>query len=880
MAAEIPVSTTLEEIDSSISSLTSNLSTYMTEIKGYIEALGCSTENTTKYGLTLTNLTKDLSKIMHSRPITTNYLSFDTNDMPYGVKYYLPSKPTTQKTGTNKTYRNSIDFIIESVDDLAGISLGDIYYNGSYMAGSIPVFYFITNSGYLCYVEYIASTDKVIFNKYKDKGFDVGSLSFSVNGERYYSYKKNWVSIGSDFSTMEDCTYYIENEIKTDLRNEDKKNVKYAQYNTNEFIYTVGTKVNKCVYNEVIYVAGSYSTKGIYYSTDGKTWSKSTITNNLNCDFNCIDNYSPRMIAGSAGYGIYYSYDGITWKKDDGAATATIYCIDFFKDDIFLGDIVVAGSDNGIYYNTNLLSNASWVHADNTSGYIYSIAHITDPGTLTNYYVAGGSNGLYYSADGETWSNKRSGIFYSVCSNNSMFVAGGYITGIVYSTNGTSWTKCDDLDGAIVNNIFYANNIWLASLRSSVYYSSDGKNWTITNVDTCYFESVKYANSIWVAGSNSGGLWYSTDGKSWTNSTTNTSGEFKSVSYSNNMWIASESSNSSGLWYSTDGKTWTQSSQSSGNFCSTCYTNNILRIDQDKSLDLDGLINEYDEYMTEPFGEITNIEYDEDAGCIYIYDVNGNLFYKGGDLTNQGILSNYVSRAYQDDFIPTEYVNNPLYTTNKFNAASIYSTGIINTYDDEFVGNGITHVDAALYYFDFNTIEQHFYLFDSVSRTFMYNKYNKLQRPHSAQYSFIFDSVTLDDVTNNYLYLRNMPASIDIFAYDGYVIVEELSIISRNNPNFNITYRNTNNEFYRPLLINGTSTNCIIMYEKDNDVKYFYSTSTDDNYISTDNDEFVFKINSDILSYLKNNKTDIYDMYITYNENSSYTDYIGGGGIK
>ena len=123
------------------------------------------------------------------------------------------------------------------------------------------------------------------------------------------------------------------------------------------------------------------------------------------------------------------------------------------------------------------------------------------------------------------------------------------------------------------NTVYYANGIWVAGCQHhGLWWSTDGKAWTQgTGDNTTYaFKSIYYANGIWVAGGDINGLWWSTDGKAWTQVTgSNTTYVFTSVYYANGIWVAG--SDSHGLWWSTDGRAW---AQGTGN--TTTYTFNSI----------------------------------------------------------------------------------------------------------------------------------------------------------------------------------------------------------------------------------------------------------------------------------------------------------------
>ena len=77
----------------------------------------------------------------------------------------------------------------------------------------------------------------------------------------------------------------------------------------------------------------------------------------------------------------------------------------------------------------------------------------------------------------------------------------------------------------------------------------DGQHWLQSDKTNGDFQTVYYANGVWVAGSNSGtGLWYSADGQHWLQSD-KTSNYFSALYYANGVWVACSESNT-GLWYS------------------------------------------------------------------------------------------------------------------------------------------------------------------------------------------------------------------------------------------------------------------------------------------------------------------------------------------
>ena len=102
----------------------------------------------------------------------------------------------------------------------------------------------------------------------------------------------------------------------------------------------------ECVYyDNGIWVAGSKN-NGLYYSTDGMTWTRSNNTSNT---FNCVYYDNGIWVAGSdSNKGLYYSTDGMTWTQSN-ITSGDFRCV------YNANDIWVAGSSsvNGAYYSTS-----------------------------------------------------------------------------------------------------------------------------------------------------------------------------------------------------------------------------------------------------------------------------------------------------------------------------------------------------------------------------------------------------------------------------------------------------------------------------------------------------------------------------------------------
>ena len=143
--------------------------------------------------------------------------------------------------------------------------------------------------------------------------------------------------------------------------------------------------------------------------------------------------------------------------------------------------------------------------------------------------------------------------------------------------NGMEWTQSNITSGLFAY-VYNANGIWVAcctNTNSGLFYSTDGKTWTKSNV-TVYMNTTYNANGIWVVASdNGGGLYYSTDGKTWTQSNM-TTGSFDSVYNANGIWVSCIYSRDTNIiYYSTDGKVWTQSNMTDGSLSSVYNANGM-----------------------------------------------------------------------------------------------------------------------------------------------------------------------------------------------------------------------------------------------------------------------------------------------------------------
>lgn len=185
---------------------------------------------------------------------------------------------------------------------------------------------------------------------------------------------------------------------------------------------------------------------------------------------------------------------------------------------------------------------------------------------------AGGTNGaIVRSRDGGgSWedvplSTGFDGTLSGVIIYGSTIVSYGVHGFLQYSSDGgDSWTESsiaydDEISSVVWDNI---NSVWIASIRDSIYNTSDLVSWTYRSKPEAFsnINSLAYGNSIVVAvGSNAMVYTSSNGGVSWVERSISGlvgSEELLSVSYLNSYFLITGSSGV--VATSTDGVTWTK----------------------------------------------------------------------------------------------------------------------------------------------------------------------------------------------------------------------------------------------------------------------------------------------------------------------------------
>jgi hypothetical protein len=300
-------------------------------------------------------------------------------------------------------------------------------------------------------------------------------------------------------------------------------------------------------YANGVYLRGSADSAGIDHSTDGINWVHSNITTHTVNKFY----WNGSVYVACTNAGLYYSVNGSSW-------TVSSINSGIFTDIYFANTKWVTTSTAGLFYSSDGITWTGCSGDDNASftAITYGV------GTSGGVWVAvTASADAYNSTDGITFAalTLSTAGFFSAYFANGLFQLGGNTTGIVYSTDGTTFTP-SNLTTLSVKAIAFNStlDVWNAATTVGIYYSTNGIAWTITTgASSGSFTSLSVNGTTLIAGSGLG-VYHSANGTTWAlSSGAGATGAYVAVLYANNIYLAGYPS---GIIASYNGSAWNSGS--------------------------------------------------------------------------------------------------------------------------------------------------------------------------------------------------------------------------------------------------------------------------------------------------------------------------------
>lgn len=307
----------------------------------------------------------------------------------------------------------------------------------------------------------------------------------------------------------------------------------------------------------------------VHYSEDGKTWFPAE---GFEYEWSDKAIYGNGVwVCGTNGHGVYYSTDGKHWSLTDLPSNSWAQNCEF-HDGIFVN----VGPSN-VYWSED---GAHWTIGEGISGTGVPIYY------KGNLWFCATSSGLYWSENGKSWtlSNITSGsspkITYGTLYNPSLnryeplWVCLMSSSSTVYqSSDGKNWSSISSISPSSNSVLVYGNGAFIIS-GSSGNWCRKSTSWvSITGIPTnSRLRDISYANGIFIAGaydssSNFLDVYYSYTGSSWEVHKGASIASYYGSSYANGVWLIGN------RHYSLDGITWADTNllgPGSSNYATYC----------------------------------------------------------------------------------------------------------------------------------------------------------------------------------------------------------------------------------------------------------------------------------------------------------------------
>lgn len=320
--------------------------------------------------------------------------------------------------------------------------------------------------------------------------------------------------------------------------------------------------------NNLVIAAGCGGNPAIRSSTDGVTWSTTTISTLSNI-YNCY--IQPICYIG--GLYIFSSTAG-----NSAAVTSTSTNLTTWT--TVTGNMAGFGASAAIYDGSAVYGYAIGSGYKTTDGVTFtrfgdvSSTAITSSLYYSGNYFYGSSNGVIRkSSAGDNWPIF---ILQTLATNGSLVVGVGTSGNIGTSTNGTSWTARSSGVYTDLYKVKYLsdNKFWCVGASGVILNSTDGITWSsVTSGTSSGIYDITYNSSTYIAVGVNGIILSSTNGTSWSQSVFGSS-NYTDVTYYNSNFFASGVN-----WAkSTDGITWQAVVSSAGSVSYTAIKDSVLYI--------------------------------------------------------------------------------------------------------------------------------------------------------------------------------------------------------------------------------------------------------------------------------------------------------------
>lgn len=418
----------------------------------------------------------------------------------------------------------------------------------------------------------VTSTDAVNFT------IRLTSVSQNLQSIKYYASKSIWLIGGANGTVMQSTDGINFSTVNTYLTISDSINDQclvngqfifalssgyiLSTFNLTQFTLTqpVDSISNTGIIatpSEIVAIGDSGS---ITYTTDGVTYTSITpvTANNLNRIKKIGSVY---YVVGNGGTYLT-SFDAITWTAKTVGNSANLMDIEADS----TGTLFIVTGSAG-YIATSPDANATspiWTVQTSPVGTKLNQIFRNDANATRKYQIIGDSGVILYSTNGTTWT-KNSFASRGLLSNGTLQVIFGDAGLVLTSTDGITWTKrVSNTSYDLLGGVYSGSQYVIVGANGVAITSPDGITWTVrsTGVSTI-LNSVEYASSLFVAVGEAGVTLRSSDAITWTPTNIGAAITLYKVRYLNNTWIVTGVNGATGIILTSSNATaWT--SQTSG----------------------------------------------------------------------------------------------------------------------------------------------------------------------------------------------------------------------------------------------------------------------------------------------------------------------------